>query len=610
MTMIIERLAEHAAGTPDAIAVSAGGENLSYIELERRANRLAHWLRAQGHGPEDVIGVCLPRTTDLLVAVLAVMKSGAAYLPLDAALPAERRDFMTTDAHAAHVLTADDLTARRGEIGCMPDTAPTSNANQARLAYMLYTSGSTGAPKGVMVQHDQLDAYLSWAETAYGAPGSGAPLYSPITVDLSVTSLFVPLLCGGTVTMLPVENPPVTTLPRAVETGEFGFVKLTPAHLALLAETADLRHAHIGHLVVGGEALSYGQIAAWLRDAPSVEIVNEYGPTETVVGCATYVISAYGDGDLHDGPVPIGRATPGTRLAVLDPHGRPTPVGEIGELYIGGAQVTRGYAGRPGLTASRYVPDPAVPGERMYRTGDLVQADPEGVLVFVGRHDDQIKLNGHRIEPGEIESVLGRDRSVAAAAVAVRGADAGRRLVAYVVAAPGRSVDSDTLRETAATMLPPYMIPSTVMILPELPLTSGGKIDREALPDLAPPTVAGAPGDQGDRYESAVASVASVVSDVLGVPVTDYDSNIVALGGTSLQISLIVGRLFRMYDMNLMAEFWMNTPTVTGFARIIAAYRQGGTDAVANLFARPEVDISLDDEIMDALSKEDTDVSR
>ncbi|HVG43767.1 MAG TPA: amino acid adenylation domain-containing protein, partial [Longimicrobium sp.] len=401
--------------TPGATAVVSGADSLTYAELNARANRLARWLRGRGVGAEVRVGLCLERGPEMVIAVLGVLKAGGAYVPLDPSYPAERLAYMAADSALPVVLTQERLLgrlpfdgrvevvaldARWGEIETEDATDPAVAVDPRSLVYVLYTSGSTGRPKGVAVEHAQLGAYLAWATRTY--PGGGSALHSSLSFDLTVTSLFVPLLGGGAVEVVE-EDDAVEGLARVLERGGREMLKLTPAHLRVLGERLAERGAVGGAacLVVGGEPLIGEQIGFWIRHLPETVIVNEYGPTETVVGCS---IHSRRLAETGAGQVPIGRPVANTRLYVLDARGQPVPVGVPGELYVGGAQVTRGYLGRPGLTAERFVPDPFSPGAgaRMYRTGDLGRWKADGTLEFLGRTDFQVKIRGFRIELGEI----------------------------------------------------------------------------------------------------------------------------------------------------------------------------------------------------------------
>ncbi|HEV3050799.1 MAG TPA: amino acid adenylation domain-containing protein, partial [Longimicrobium sp.] len=478
--------------TPGATAVVSGTDSLTYAGLNARANRLARWLRGRGVGAEVRVGLCLERGPEMVVAVLGVLKAGGAYVPLDPSYPAERLAYMAADSALPVVLTQERLLgrlpfdgsvevvavdARWGEIETEDATDPAVAVDPRSLAYVLYTSGSTGRPKGVAVEHTQLGAYLAWATRTY--PGGGSALHSSLSFDLTVTSLFVPLLGGGAVELVE-EDDAVEGLARVLERGGREMLKLTPAHLRVLGERLAERDTVGGAacLVVGGEPLIGEQIGFWIRQLPETVIVNEYGPTETVVGCS---IHSQRLAETGAGQVPIGRPVANTRLYVLDRRGEPVPVGVPGELYVGGAQVTRGYLGRPGLTAERFVPDPFSPvaGARLYRTGDRVRWLSTGELEFLGRTDFQVKVRGFRIELGEIEARLAEHAAVREVVVLAREDVPGdSRLVAYVVG----EAEAEALRAHLRQSLPEYMVPGAFVALDRLPLTVNGKVDRKALP--------------------------------------------------------------------------------------------------------------------------------
>ncbi|WP_086663572.1 non-ribosomal peptide synthetase [Lentzea kentuckyensis] len=578
-------VADQARRSPDAVAVVAGDERVSFAELDQRANRLAGHLASVGAGPETVVAVCLPRSVDLIAAMLGVLKTGAAYLPIDPAEAPERRRFIVRDADVLLTITAERLAQDRAAIDARPGTFTGPPTDPANLAYVIYTSGSTGAPKGVMVQHDSVVNYLRWALSAYNSAGDrGVPLHSAVNTDLSVTSLFVPLLAGQPVVVLPEEDPPVNFLPRAMASGGFRFVKLTPAHLELLADAlapADAANAST-RLVVGGDALTYRALEFW-RDS-GVTVVNEYGPTETTVACCAFETSATGEG-----PVPIGTAIAGARLHVFDDSLHPVPDGEVGELYVGGTPVSRGYLGRPGLTAASFLPDPS--GGRMYRTGDLVHQDPSGRLVYHGRVDHQIKLRGYRIEPGEIEEVLAAHPGVQSVAVGVQNQGTSRAaLVAHVVAC---SSTADLL-DFAAERLPGHMIPAEVRLTDSLPLTRQGKIDRSRLGSQP----AAAPVDSAPRTPLEE-SIAENFADLLDLSSVDVRLSFFEQGGNSLLAARLVARLIRAYQVDLPVATWLEDASVAGFAQLISTYREHGKQAALSLHAAPEFDdLSLDDEIL------------
>jgi amino acid adenylation domain-containing protein len=454
----------------------------------------------------------------------------------------------------------------------LPETDPDN------LAYVLYTSGSTGRPKGVMVQHRALARYLDWAVQAYGAAaGHGAPVHSSLAFDLTVTSLWAPLLAGRTVTLLP-EDEGVEALASSVRPGaDLSLVKLTPAHLDLLAQQVSPERVHgwTRALVVGGEALRGESLAFWREHAPQTRIFNEYGPTETVVGCSVYAVTAATD---LTGPLPIGRPIAGARLYVLDRDLRLVPPGTTGELWIGGEGVARGYLGDPARTAERFAPDPFAdePGARLYRSGDLARCRAGGLLEYLGRTDDQVKIRGFRIEPAEIEAALLGHPAVREAAVGALADGAGyQRLIAWVTpreAAPAAA----ELREHLQRLLPAAMVPSAFVVVDALPLTPNGKVDRRALPapegaQLAGPAAAAAP--PRDELEMRLAQLWEEVLDVRPVGVR---SSFFELGGHSLLavrlLALVRARLGR--ELPLAALF--QAPTVEAMAALL---REPGSGA-------------------------------
>ncbi|MGW8767424.1 amino acid adenylation domain-containing protein [Streptomyces sp. NPDC055815] len=594
-----ELFAGQVARTPDAVAVIDGATELSYAELDARANRLARLLVAGGVGPESVVGLALPRSVELVVSVLAVLKAGAAYLPIDTEYPAERIAFLLEDAVPACVVTASGEAAAGvfGELACVVLGEPGTEERLAGLsgedfadservgpltpahpAYVIYTSGSTGRPKGVVVTHRSVTGYLGWSSEQYEGLRGVAGLHSSVAFDLTVTSLLGPLVVGGCVRSV--------DLTAGLEAGaalpeELGctFLKVTPSHMALLGELAPGQQVS-GDLVVGGEALSVDVVQRWRRANPAATVVNEYGPTEATVGCITYSIgpadSLSADGSADSG-VPIGAPVANTRVYVLDAALRPVPVGVPGELYLAGEQLARGYLGRPGLTAERFVACPFdASGERMYRTGDVVRWSAERRLEYVGRADEQVKVRGYRIEPGEIEAVVAAHPQVGQVAVVVREDTPGdKRLVAYVVGEPGGTergdaeleaagpdgtereyaeregtaleaagLDGAELRAFVADRLPGYMVPSAVVVLDRLPLTVNGKLDRRALP--LPDYAAGLAGDPSTGRGPAgalEAAVCEAFAEVLGVPAVGVDDDFFALGGHSLMAVSLVERL-------------------------------------------------------------------
>ncbi|MFF2026912.1 amino acid adenylation domain-containing protein, partial [Streptomyces sp. NPDC058171] len=592
-----ELFADQVARMPGAPAVKCDGTELSYAQLDERANRLTRLLLARGVGPESVVGVVLPRSPELMVAILAVLKAGGAYLAIDPELPVERVLFMVDDAQPAVMVTSeaasgtlpgdvarivmdDPRTVRdlAGVDGAAPTTGP---LHPEHPAYLIYTSGSTGQPKGVMVPHGGLTNYLLWAAAAYGmADGGVAPLHSSLAFDLTVTSVLVPLASGAAIVVSPGGG--AEGLAELLhEEDEFTLAKVVPAHLPLLGElmTDGQGTAAVRTWVVGGEALPGSTAREWLARSPGSVLVNEYGPTETVVGCSVFATrSAHGIADS----VPIGRPVANTRLYVLDERLAPVPVGAAGELYIAGAQLARGYLRRPGLTAERFVASPFAPGGRMYRSGDLARWTAQGQLEYLGRADEQVKIRGFRIEPGEVQAVLAEHPQVAQAAVIAREDTPGdKRLVAYVVSAEAGDGLADELREFTRRRLPPYLLPSAIVVLDALPLAANGKLDRRALP--APERATGSGRGPTTLQEQILCAV---FAEVLGQPAIAVDDDFFALGGHSLLAARLISRVRTALGAEVSLRQLFETPTVAGLASRLADSTE--TRPAPSSVARPE----------------------
>ncbi|MFJ9442583.1 amino acid adenylation domain-containing protein [Kitasatospora sp. NPDC101235] len=472
---------------PDRTAVSAGRDQLSYAGLWAASGRLSAALRARGMGPEDVVALHGARRTETVVALLAVLRAGAAYLPIDPRWPAARVALLLADAGARLYLAAPgertgplpaDVPVLRTDAAPPARCGPEPDVHPESLADVMFTSGSTGRPKGVGVHHLGLAGYVRWAVQEYGIDADTRSLvHSPLAFDLTVTTLLAPLTTGGAVDLLPGDDPAAAG--RALRAGGHTLLKVTPAHADALAEQiAPLGGAPaLRTLVIGGEQLTTSTVSTWRRMAPSVAVFNEYGPTETVVGCAVHHCAG---GPGYDARVPIGTGAAGATLTVVCAH-LPAAAHAVGELHVGGPGVTRGYLGRPAATAASFVPDPGAvrSGARAYRTGDLVSRRHDGLHVFHGRDDDQIKVAGHRMEPGEIEAALRAHPGIRAAAVVLSG----RQLHAYIVPmAPQRPPSASVILSWLSVRLPAHMIPHRYVPLPELPCTPNGKVDRAMLP--------------------------------------------------------------------------------------------------------------------------------
>ncbi|HEX3683072.1 MAG TPA: amino acid adenylation domain-containing protein [Bryobacteraceae bacterium] len=538
-----------AIARPDALAVSCGEEQICYRELEDLSNQIAWKLLEFKVGPEVIVGLYFERSIALVAAILGVWKAGGAWVPIDPTSPSEYIQRIIDDSKPAVLLANQRLDGPTQSVPCICTDdcrsasikLPPNSTCKGNLAYILYTSGSTGQSKGVMITHEGLSNYLAWAIQAYRTPEpGGAPVHSPIGFDLTLTSLLVPLLDGRPIMLLPT-LPGVKALCDALTTeGRPNLLKITPAHLELLnaAISRDALSRLSPAVVIGGEALSAEALTRWRTEAPRARLFNEYGPTETVVGCCVYEI---GRDTPATGSIPVGRPIINTRLYVLDQWMDPVPPGTTGELYIGGAGVARGYLGKPGLTAQTFVPDPfGPPGARLYRSGDWVRHLEDRNLEYLGRRDRQVKVRGYRIEPSEIEAALLRNRAVRECVVsAIRDENCGSRLVAWWTATEIAPPRASELRAFLHALLPPYMIPAAFVQLPAMPLDKNGKVDRNRLPlpDSAPREIFDLPGAGRERV------IARVWAEVLNVESVGLRENFFDLGGNSLLLLRLSTRL-------------------------------------------------------------------
>ncbi|MFC4123265.1 amino acid adenylation domain-containing protein, partial [Nonomuraea zeae] len=555
-----------AATAPGAIAVASGGVELTYAELNRRADGLAGELRDRGVGPESVVAVVMERDAELVVALLAVLKAGGAYLPVDPGYPAERIGYMLRDAAPAVILASPGVAALLppspapilvldGTPRPVPPPAAFAGARSPdNPAYVIYTSGSTGRPKGVVISHRALANHLrAAAERVPLSADDRLVAVTTVSFDIAALELFLPLVAGARVVLAPEETvrEPAALLDLVRGSGATA-MQAVPSLWRALLDTGDWPRGV--RMLVGGEALP-GELAARIT-AMGARAENLYGPTEATIWATSAQVA--------DGPVTIGRPFANTRAYVLDRDLRPVAAGVAGELYLAGAQLARGYLRRPGLTAERFVAAPYGPdGERMYRTGDLARWRADGTLECLGRTDDQVKIRGFRIELGEIEAVLERHQQVARAAVAVReDATGGPRLVGYVVPVPGHQPDGAAVREHVAGDLPAYMVPSPVMVLDALPLTANGKVDRKALP---------APDQRpaGDRRAPATLReelLCGVFAEVLGLPEVGVDGDFFALGGHSLLAVRLISRARTVLGVEVPLRLLFQAPTAAGLA--------------------------------------------
>ncbi|MFF5307676.1 amino acid adenylation domain-containing protein, partial [Streptomyces sp. NPDC013161] len=601
-TFVPELFAAQVGRTPDAVAVVAGGESVTYRELDARANRLARYLIAQGVGAESVVGLCLPRGVETIAGILAVWKAGAAYLPVDAGQPAERIAYQLRDSRAVLTLTTEEIlgdlpagryrlvavdgTLTAMQLAAASDMAPGVVVRSQQVAYVIYTSGSTGRPKGVAVSHGALANYVSSVpdRLGFGVPGDRYAVLQGQATDLGNTVVFASLATGGELHILDEEavTDPVAVAQYLAEQ-RIDYLKAVPSHVAALGAAAVLPAKS---LVLGGEAASPALVGELLAAAGDREVFNHYGPTETTIGVATIRLT---EETVASGVVPVGTPVANTRFYVLDAGLKPVAPGVTGELYVAGAQLARGYVGQAGLTAERFVACPyGGSGERMYRTGDRARWTADGRLVFAGRADDQVKIRGFRVEPGEVESMLAGHPQIAHAAVTARADRPGdMRLVAYVV-----PVDADAdaaeltviIREFVASRLPEHMVPSAVVVLEALPLTGNGKLDRKALP--APDYAAAVTGV--GRVPATVREelLCLAFAEVLGLSSVGVDDDFFELGGHSLLATRLVSRVRAVLGVEVEIRALFEAPTVAGLAARLSEAGEARAALVA--VVRPE----------------------
>ena len=576
---LTELVSARAAAMGGAMAVAAGERQLSHAELEAASNRLARHLQERGVGVGTRVGICLQRSTDLLTALVAVMKAGAAYVPLDPAYPATRLQQIVDDADLTEIVTSTPawrqlahdaarvtmLDWDSAQIAGQDDAPLPQAAGPDDVAYVIFTSGSTGRPKGVQVTHRNLVNLLcAMAQTPGLAAGETLVSVTTVSFDIAGLELFLPLLVGARLVIASAEEAADgAALLGLLRKWNANVLQATPVTWEMLIEAGWNGDPRLRALC-GGEAL--GRPLADRILARAAELWNMYGPTETTIWSSTLKI------EPGEGPVPIGPPIANTQFHVLDARGEPTPLGAIGELYIGGDGVAAGYFGRPDLTRERFVADTRgpLPGRKMYRTGDLVRRRPNGTVEFLGRADNQVKLRGFRIELGEIEAALLSHPQVAAGVVVLRKNAAGDgMLCAYVVAAgvpvPGLPA---TLTRALAGALPAHMVPASVTVLPALPRTPNGKIDRNALPEparaqAAAPVVAPAGLTDVERQ------IAEIWSDVLGTKVDNADANFFELGGHSLLAARMLARVTARFGEKLPFTTLFRAPVLGQFARLV-----------------------------------------
>ena len=582
----------HARENPDATALVFETERMSYQTLDHKANRLAHYLRDRGVGPEVCVGLCMKRSPELIVGMLGVLKAGGAYVPLDAEDPAGRRAHISAETGLRIILTQEHLrhlwSDFEGEVICLDflldgiDTSPLVSISPDNLAYLVHTSGSTGRPKGVLATHRGAVNYIRYLATEFPLRSSDVILQIvPSTFDASVREIFGALSAGATL-VLPESKEPQALLSRIKASGVTALLSVAPTMLCALLDTARGLEplTNVRLILSSGEPLP----VAYCRRArevfgEDVVVVNQYGPTECALTSSFFAVR----GVLPtSGPiVPIGRPIRNRQLFLLDKHAQPVPFGVAGEVHIGGPGIARGYLRQPDLTAESFVPNPCskVPGARLYCTGDLARHLRDGDLEFLGRIDNQVKLRGLRIEPGEIEAALTDHRGVKSAAVVMREDEPGnQRLVAYIVRSKGSVITVDKLREHLKTRLPEYMLPSTFVMLESMPLTPTGKVDRRALcvpeqlrPELSQHYVA--------PRTPVEEELTAIWTEILDIDCAGIHDNFFELGGHSLLAIQLVSRISEKFQVNLPMARLFEVATIAELALVVTQAQVEQEDA-------------------------------
>jgi amino acid adenylation domain-containing protein len=576
-----ELFEEQARRTPDAVALVSAGAVTSYGELDEQANRLARTLGAAGAGPGELVGVCLPRSAELITTLLAVLKTGAAYLPVDPGHAPAHLAAVLADAGARLVVSLSRLADRLPAVGVHPifldlfdplaevadGGPPAAQTTSDDLAYVMVTSGSTGRPKGVEVRHRSI------VRLAYGLDDLGADWYrvvlalAPVAFDASTFEIWGPLLRGGCLVLAPDGLPDLPEVEALIRRHGVGTMWLTAGLFNSIVESRPATLRGLRTLLVGGETLSVRHVRLAQAALPGTQLVNGYGPTEGTTFTCIYPIPNPWPAELHG--VPIGRPLANTRVLVLDTHQQPVPIGVPGELYIGGDGLARGYRSQPDATAQRFVADPFHQGERLYRSGDRVCWRADGTLAYLGRFDDQVKIRGYRVEPGEVAAVLLGHPALADCAVVVHSDSRGnKQLAAYYVPRAGQAPAESELADFLHARLPGYMVPSAFMALASLPLNANGKLDRRALPEPRPTDARRAAPTLPDMAtgSATVRILESIWSALLGVDTVGLDDSFFDLGGHSLLAVQLFARIEARFGRRLPLGLLFEGPTIRHLA--------------------------------------------
>jgi amino acid adenylation domain-containing protein len=584
-----ELIEYQAENLPEQVAVIGSKRRLTYREFNRKANQLAHHLRSRGVGRNARVGICLDSSLELAVALLAVLKSGAACLPLDPNYPKDRLRYMLDDSQARVVITGDGklpaavpqgcevilLAGAAKAISAQPQTNLESDVTAEDIAYVIYTSGSTGKPRGVLLKHAGLANYNANAARMYAmTPKDRVLQFCSISFDIAIEEMFIAWLSGATLVMK-TKNMPLA-VPEFLQWAEQHGITVLDLPTAYwhewvheFSQLANVVPADLRLVIVGGEKPSSQAYAKWVSSAAKrVRWINTYGPTETSI-CATAFEPQYEPGAAIPENIPIGRALPNVQVYLLDTDLNPVPVGIAGELHVGGVGVASGYLNRPELTAEKFIPDPfsSQPGARLYKTGDRARYLPSGEIEFLGRVDDQIKIRGFRVELGEVETVLGKCPGIRdAAVIAKEDASGGKQLVAYFTAAQGSKPAVSELRRYLQQQLPDYMVPSAFVSLPAMPLTPNGKINRRELPE---PEFEKSPATFAIATDPLQAQLTTIWEEVLGKRPIGIRDNFFELGGHSLLAARLMHRTGQALGKTLPLAMLFHAPTIEQLAVVL-----------------------------------------
>ncbi|MCU4776825.1 amino acid adenylation domain-containing protein [Bacillus cereus] len=583
-TTLPELFEEQVKKVPNNIAVQYGDASLTYDELNKKSNQLAHYLKGQGVGPEVMVGISMERSLDLIIGIFGVLKAGGAYVPIDPNAPSARIHYMLEDSMVPIVLSHQGLSNRIhkdkvkvicldtdwNEIEKMRTSDLIGEVQVHNLAYVIYTSGSTGKPKGVMVPHRGLTNYLNWCTQNYykGNGGQGSLVLSSISFDLTITGMLSPLCIGETVVLFP-EGLDLEELGSWVQKRKYSVIKLTPAHLELLSHQVSEEDAAFctDTFVVGGEPLLAKHVDFWVKHAPNTVIINEYGPTEAVVGCTNYIVKP---GENYSKSIPIGKPIFNTEMYVLDTSLQPVPIGVHGELYIGGVGLAKGYYKRPELTAERFINSPFDSNEeqKLYKTGDIVRYLPNGNLEYIDRIDQQVKLRGFRIELGEIETILNQYSKIREGIVLVREDIPGdKRLVGYIIGDDLTADEVEKLSNYMSEQLPDYMVPSAFVLLEKTPLTINGKVDKEALP--APDMSLIKRTEYIEPKTEIEKKLVEIWEELLGYSGISVYDNFFGIGGHSLLAVQLMSKIKKTFNVKIPLTVIFQSGTIAALAKQI-----------------------------------------